>query len=217
MGRASATSPRCCGFVDVVQMLRQNQRLLRANRVRSLRGAFHLEIPLGILPNRRSHSPLQRTSVVLFGAFAWSSAALLRVEPRRRALSVGPPWGGSRRAEEVRRPPQRQGVGVPPGASCARPGARARAVLNALICSKPRLPSKVALEPTDGSSTTPGDRYRDLGARGGCSERTDPRRRSGLVDLERVEFVPGSGHTLEGRREPGSDEKATHRLTGRPG
>ena len=98
-GGASLTSPRYSGFVDIVQMLRQNQRLLRANRVRPLRGVFHLEFPLEILLNRRSHSPLQRMSVIFFGAFAWFCAtALLLGEPRRRALSVGLPRAGSRRA-----------------------------------------------------------------------------------------------------------------------
>ena len=153
---------------------------------------------LELLLDRCSHYPLQGTSVILFDVFVWSFVAVsLRVKPRRRALSVGPPPRGvTHHTQEVCRPPHRRGAGGLGG--LARPGARPRAVLDARAsCSKPQLPGKGPLEPAGGSPTS-GDRCRHLGARGGYSERTDPRWRSGPVGFERVESVPGSGHALEG-------------------
>ena len=61
---------------------------------------------LELLLDRCSHYPLQGTSVILFDVFVWSFVAVsLRVKPRRRALSVGPPRGVTRHTQEGSRPP----------------------------------------------------------------------------------------------------------------
>lgn len=68
---------------------------------------------LELLLDRCSHYPLQGTSVILFDVFVWSFVAVsLRVEPRRRALSVGsPPRGVTHHTQEVCRPPHLRGRG----------------------------------------------------------------------------------------------------------
>ena len=155
---------------------------------------------LELLHDRCSHCPLQGTSVILTGVFAWSFVAVsLRVEPRRRALSVGPPRGVTRHTQEVCRPPcrppHRRGAG---GLGASRGRAHDREPCSTpASCSKPQPPGKGPSNRPGGSPTS-GDRCRQLGARDGYSERTDPRWRSGPVGFGRVESVPGSGHALEG-------------------
>jgi len=184
------TSLVCCGFINVGEMLRKNQRLLRANRVALPRGVTYSKyssIGALITPSRERWASFSTPSPSLSPQ---SYYALSRGGVPSR---LGPPRTGSYS-------PYARGfsTALPTGALVTPPGARPRAVLDARAsCSKPQLPGKGPLEPAGGSPTS-GDRCRHLGARGGYSERTDPRWRSGPVGFERVESVPGSGHALEG-------------------
>ena len=86
VGQTSVTSPISCGFTNVGETLRKNQRSLRAHRVALTRGVTYSKyssIGALITPFRERRSSFSTPSPSL------SPQVLLRVEPRWRALSVG--------------------------------------------------------------------------------------------------------------------------------
>jgi hypothetical protein len=175
------------------EMLRQNQKLLRANRVTLSRGVSYSNyssIGAPITPSRGRRSSFSMSSPGL----SQSHCALSR---------GGVPFRLGRRRGGLLAIRKRFVDRLTDGGQGASEASRGRAhdrepCSTPASCSKPQLPGKGPLEPAGGSPTS-GDRCRHLGARGGYSERTDPRWRSGPVGFERVESVPGSsGHALEG-------------------